>query len=135
MSNMIKYSDAVYFRAFWDWLLLGNIDKETGIESLDEKIKSIRKSSGGYWTIPKGESEFTVILELLQRLLRENVDLKIISQICSDISSRKEFDILKCRIVFFTQEMFVWPCIEPLYHAAVSDPRFEAKVVYIPFSH
>ena len=48
MSKMIKYSDAVYFRALSDSLLSGTITNETGIESIDEKIKSIRKGSGGY---------------------------------------------------------------------------------------
>ena len=135
MSKMIKYSDAVYFRALSDSLLSGTITNETGIESIDEKIKSIRKGSGGYWSLPKGESEFVKILELLRHLLQENVDLEIISQICSDIALREKYASLKCRVVFFAQEMFVWPCVERLYHAAVSDARFDAKVVYVPFFH
>ena len=135
MSEIVKYSDAVYFRILCDSLLSGSVTNEDGIRSIDEKIKSIRKGSGGYWPLPEGESKFAEALELLKYLLQEDVGSKIISQICGDIAFKAKFDYLKCRIVFFAQEMFLWPCVEQLYRAAISDPRFDVKVVYVPFFH
>lgn len=135
MSKAIKYSEAVYFRALCDSLLNGTLTWEAFDHSIERRIKSINQMSGGYWQIPKGETAFAEDLALMRRLHHNQVDKSVLYQIGQQISKKYAMENARCKIVFFAQELFVWPCVEHLYNMAVQDPRFDAKVVYLPFYH
>jgi hypothetical protein len=121
----------------------------TSLEIVKEKILNkvqniYSRQEGGYWPVTSGDKVFIkymnetlgvidrAISNIPMRDKRQKVFLNNIKRLI--IRAEGEHNP-KIKAAFFVQEMSVWPSLESVYEAFVSDPDCEADLVYIPFEH
>ncbi len=89
-----------------------------------------------YWKMTDADKAYgNLLLRILSSRERKSGFIHradVLKEIREKLHRQKE---QKLRLVFFTQEYFVWPSMKSVYEAALNDDRFEADLVYVPFSH
>lgn len=107
--------------------------KEKLLQEIDFQIKNIYdKQKGGYWKVTDSDKIF---IEKL-RTIRDSINIKNYK----DMSQKTLTELAdgyekRLKVVFFAQEVSVWPSFESIYVSMVKDERFSVELVYIPFFH
>lgn len=134
MSN-VKYSNTVFYIKLYEALRDGTISQKTAREAIERKYNIIRRRKAGYWKVPEGDLAFQKALEDAKHILEQDAGDLALMQCLDETARFKRYHGVKCKIVFFLQEELVFPGVEHLCRAALSDPRFDTKLVYVPFAH
>ena len=114
----------------------------------EEILTQIRKiysdQEGGYWPVSSGDLIFIYYLEEVDKVIQEALSrgkmnhwrcLRLIRKLKKIHLALDSKPLPKIKIVFFLQEIFVWPSFESVYEAFRADPECEAHLVYVPFAH
>lgn len=106
----------------------------------DTLDKRLIRSLKGYWGLSTGERYHLrflgALLSCIDRLLLGATTQKQYTDALGMLLEQFEkVGRPVIRIAFFAQEFSVWPSLQAAYEYCQKDPRFETKLVYVPFSH
>lgn len=133
MSKLI-YSDYVFLSELAEELNTAEESRQTReamIDMLNLRIRKINRANG-VWALPDKRKRCVNLLNTIIDLLVVELSFKAIrGLILSELGDKAP----RCKVLFLTQEMSVWPSLESVYTAMLNDDRFEPQVVYLPFQH
>ena len=120
---------------------LSDLVLKTETDTIKKRINNeieciLQKQKGGFWDITRGDSVFIQYMRELYELLGQGLKKRELDSFLNDLltCAIKETE-KKVKIVFFTQESYIWTSFESIYRACANDDRFIAQLVYIPFNH
>lgn len=134
----MSYSDGLYFNSLCEQLCQSietGKDLFTVADRIRNQVDRIRKKANGYWSLPKGRLSFLQALEALASVLDHHPTVSTIQMLKREFTQVLFKVNPRCRVLFLAQEVSVWPSLQGVYETMSADPRFETRLVYVPFIH
>lgn len=138
MVDKISYSDGLFLNALSEQLEMNRLDgmvREVLASWIVSKCERVRGKANGYWRLPAGKEAFLQLLDTILGMLETGVSATLLNETIKDYIQRLNMAASKCKVVFLAQEKSAWPSLESVYQTMEQDERFEAKIVYITFTH
>ena len=120
--------------------MLKRLKKDTCLKVKPELLAELGylqwKEENGYWKLTDADIAYgKILLKLLDMIQRKSL-LPHLTMVKRGIMRKiRKTGRCKLRLVFFAQEYSVWPSMQSVYEAALKDGRYEADLVFVPFSH
>ena len=134
----MSYSDGLYFNSLCEQLcqsIKTGKELHTAADRIRNQADRIRKKADGYWSLPKGRLSFLQALEALASVLEHHATVSTIQMLKREFTQVLFKVNPRCRVLFLAQEVSVWPSLQGVYETMSADPRFETRLVYVPFIH
>lgn len=134
----MSYSDGFYFNSLCDYLcqyIQAGKDLHLAASNIRAHSDKIRRKANGYWKLPVGRECFLQALNGLATVLDHHATISTIQALQREFTQVMSCVNPRCRVVFLAQEVSIWPSLQSVYETMSADPRFETRLVYVPFTH